>query len=276
MKLPPGMTVLGIDVSHHQGSVGWRGVAGSGAAFAFVQATDGATFVDPEFSSSWPAMKRAGLLRGAYHFFQPTADLAAQQALFLQTVQLEPGDLPPVLDIEVAHGASAGALLAGMKQWLEAVEQATGRTPIIYTSPGFWKQQLGDSPDFARYPLWIANYGVDQPDVPAAWSTWTFWQFSEKGTMEGVGGPVDLDTFHGSLDDLRAFASGGAAIQEGFAGPKVSELQQRLKDLGFDPGAIDGVFGPRTKAALRNFQLAKGLVADGIAGPKTLAALGLS
>jgi len=50
-------------------------------------------------------------------------------------------------------------------------------------------------------------------------------------------------------------------------------IQQRLLDLGFSPGAADGVAGPRTKAAIIRFQQARGLVADGIAGPKTLAAL---
>jgi peptidoglycan hydrolase-like protein with peptidoglycan-binding domain len=50
-------------------------------------------------------------------------------------------------------------------------------------------------------------------------------------------------------------------------------LQTRLRELGFDPGPIDGVLGPKTEAAVRAFQRSRGLVADGIVGPKTRAAL---
>lgn len=56
-------------------------------------------------------------------------------------------------------------------------------------------------------------------------------------------------------------------------GAAVRELQQRLVAHGFDPGGVDGAFGPRTEAAVRAFQQAKGLAVDGIVGPKTWAKL---
>src|SRR5205807_7854914 len=64
-------------------------------------------------------------------------------------------------------------------------------------------------------------------------------------------------------------------LKQGSSGPDVTELQQKLKDLGFDPNGVDGNFGPGTKAAVIAFQQSKGLQADGIAGPATLAALGM-
>jgi putative peptidoglycan binding protein len=64
-------------------------------------------------------------------------------------------------------------------------------------------------------------------------------------------------------------------LKEGSSGSDVTALQQRLKDLGFDPNGVDGTFGPGTKAALIAFQNSKGLQADGKAGPNTLAALQL-
>jgi putative chitinase len=64
-------------------------------------------------------------------------------------------------------------------------------------------------------------------------------------------------------------------LKQGSSGPDVTELQQKLKDLGFDPNGVDGNFGPGTKAAVIAFQQSKGLAADGMVGPATLAALGL-
>src|SRR5881296_3379206 len=62
-------------------------------------------------------------------------------------------------------------------------------------------------------------------------------------------------------------------LRQGSSGTDVTELQQKLKDLRFDPNGVDGNFGPGTKAAVIAFQQSKGLQADGIAGPATLAAL---
>ena len=62
-------------------------------------------------------------------------------------------------------------------------------------------------------------------------------------------------------------------LKQGSSGPDVQDLQQKLKDLGFDPNGVDGNFGPGTKAAVIAFQQSKGLQADGVVGPATLAAL---
>ena len=62
-------------------------------------------------------------------------------------------------------------------------------------------------------------------------------------------------------------------LKQGSSGPDVKDLQQKLKDLGFDPNGVDGNFGPGTRDAVIAFQQSKGLQADGIAGPATLAAV---
>jgi putative chitinase len=64
-----------------------------------------------------------------------------------------------------------------------------------------------------------------------------------------------------------------AVLKQGSSGPDVQDLQQKLKDLGFDPNGVDGNFGPGTVKAVRTFQQSQGLTADGVAGPATLAAL---
>src|SRR5688572_23497804 len=64
-----------------------------------------------------------------------------------------------------------------------------------------------------------------------------------------------------------------ATLKLGSSGPDVKALQQKLKDLGFDPNGVDGNFGPGTDKAVRAFQQANGLGVDGNVGPGTLAAL---
>ena len=199
--------VQGIDVSDHQGTVDWTAVQQAGKVFVFIKATDGITWTDPDFATNWSGARAAGLLRGAYHFYETDDDPTAQAQNFLSAVQLQPGDLPPVVDIEkLDSGSTASQTVQDLQTWLDVVQQATGRVPIIYTSPTFWNS-LGTSA-FGRYPLWVAEYGVQTPKLPAGWTSWTFWQSSESGTVSGISGSVDLNVFQGTLADLAALTCG--------------------------------------------------------------------
>jgi lysozyme len=195
-------SVQGIDVSHYQGTVSWPQVCQAGIEFAFAKATDGLTWTDPQFAVNWPQMKAAGVLRGAYHFFEPADDAAAQARFFLQTVQLAPGDLPPALDVETA-GSSSAALWEGVETWLQTVAAALGVQPFLYLSPGFADQNQAPA-SLAAYPLWIADYGVAAPTLPNGWETWLLWQHSESGTVQGIDCPVDLDLLQGPIANLAA------------------------------------------------------------------------
>jgi lysozyme len=205
MSSNPPSRLTGIDVSHYQGHVTWEAVKGAGCAFAFAKATEGAGVTDPFFATNWAGMKAAGLMRGAYHFYRAEQDAAQQAAHFLSVVQTQPGDLPPVLDIETGDGVTGGALVGGVQTWLDAVEPAAGVTPIIYTNASFWNAQFNDQ--FGRYPLWIAHYGPSPSPLPRGWTDWTFWQYSQSLHINGVGGAADHDYFNGTPDDLQALAA---------------------------------------------------------------------
>ncbi len=93
------------------------------------------------------------------------------------------------------------ATLAGcIATWLETVEAALHCKPVVYTDPWFWREHVGA--DLSAFPLWLACY-APQPDVPAGWHGWTFWQHSESGSVDGIAGPVDLNSCQLSLDQLR-------------------------------------------------------------------------
>lgn len=205
----------GIDVSGHSGSVDWQQVLSEGHTYAFVKATEGMDFKDPDFDQNWAGMKSAGLVRGAYHFYVTEDDPAAQASFFLSTVTFEPGDLVPVVDVEtLGKGTNTTGLADRLRQFLAAVEAKLGVKPILYTSPGFWNQNLGSG--FGDYPLWVAEYGVDAPKVPNGWTTWHLWQFQEDATVAGVQDGADLSKVNRSGPDLGALvvpAGGSPAVQ---------------------------------------------------------------
>ncbi len=190
----------GIDVSQDQGTVTWSQVAAAAYAFAFIKATDGETYVDPLFAQNWAGAKAAGLLRGAYHFFRAEDDPQAQAEFFWQTVG-GIGELPLVVDVEESMEQSNSVVIANLASFLASLQQWSGQQPMIYTDPGFWNG-LGTSA-FGGYPLWVAEYGVTAPTLPAGWTLWDFWQHSETGNVAGIQGSVDLNVFSGSLAELR-------------------------------------------------------------------------
>jgi lysozyme len=208
---PAAAAVEGIDVSHVQQAVDWPSVARSGKTFVFVKATQGISEVDPRFVDNWQGALAAGLRRGAYHFFQPGDDPAAQADHFLRTVVLAAGDLPPVLDIETAQESAAGSVEAAQQLvkdvavWLNRVSGATKRPIVVYTTAGFWDALPTVSLEpWSQFPLWVAEYGVTTPRTVRGWQSWTFWQYSQTGRVPGIPVAVDLSRFTGDLDALTA------------------------------------------------------------------------
>ncbi|MBN2497965.1 MAG: hypothetical protein JXR96_25450 [Deltaproteobacteria bacterium] len=197
-----GSTVLGIDVSHHQGTIDWDRVAADGVKFAFIRVSDSLAREDEQFDRNWPQARSHGIIRGAYQYFRPTYDARDQADLLLDKMgSLQDGDLPPVIDVEVG----GDGLVSKVRTWLDRVESATGVKPLIYTGPAFWRGNGSASSDFRAYPLWIANWDTNCPDVPEPWTGWRFWQYSCEGSLGGLS-PLDLDRYNGSLSALQAFA----------------------------------------------------------------------
>jgi lysozyme len=208
-----GSVIKGVDVSHWDGTVNWTSVKASGVSFAFAKATESTDLIDDQFAANWAGMKAAGVVRGAYHFFDASADPTAQATYFLAEVgTLEAGDLPPVLDFETLNGESEANAVAKAATFLAAVTARTGKRAILYMSAEFLS---GTYASIAPYTLWDANYGVACPGVPAEWTTWTFWQNSDTGSVSGISDAVDLDYFNGTLAQLAGITSGGGGSGSG-------------------------------------------------------------
>ncbi|MBS2029335.1 MAG: hypothetical protein JST54_15645 [Deltaproteobacteria bacterium] len=193
-------TVPGIDVSEYQGSIDWGAVAGAGFTFAITRINDG-YHSDPYFGANWAGIKAAGMVRGAYQFYEPTIDSTTQANWVIGAVGvLGPGDLPVVLDVEWTSGTpNAGAI----QDWVNQVAAGTGKIPIIYTAEGYWDSYF--STEFGNLDLWVANYGPSCPYLPSSWGGWLMWQWGG-GPVAGIAGDVDQDVFNGTLDDLHTAA----------------------------------------------------------------------
>jgi len=204
-----GPTTLGIDVSFYQGAFNWTTVKNAGVKFAFLRVSDGLTYPDGQFARSWAQARSVGIIRGAYQFFRPGQDAVAQADLLVDAMgTLQPDDLPPVIDVEATSGLGASTVVARIQQWVDRVRARTGRTPIVYTGKYFWQDNVGNSAAFKNNPLWLAQYtSASCPDLPNAWSRWSFWQYSDSGSIAGISGGVDVNRFNGTLADLQAFVA---------------------------------------------------------------------
>ncbi|MBH8570136.1 glycoside hydrolase family 25 protein [Microvirga sp. STS02] len=195
-----GYSVHGIDVSSYQGHIDWPEVARNRVRFAFIKASEGATLRDPRFARNWREARKAGVLCGAYHYFQPNRDGKVQADLFAQTVPLAPGDLPPVLDVEAANFHDVAVLRREVARWLRLIEAHYGVRPILYSNHSFYKRHLAGH--FDNYPLWLAHYEVERPTLPR--SKWIIWQHSDEAYVPGIRGVVDFNVFQGNFESLQA------------------------------------------------------------------------
>nr|HEX4314355.1 GH25 family lysozyme [Kofleriaceae bacterium] len=201
-----GPTVQGIDVSDYQGTIDWSAVAGDGIEFAFVRVSDGLDFPDSSFQDDWEGSRAAGVVHGAYQFFEPDQDPIAQADMLLAAAgPMQADDLPPVIDVEVTDGLDSATVSAAVQAWVDHVQAAIGRAPIVYTGKYFWDDNVGA--DMATSPLWHAQYtSASCPDISATWASWALWQYDDNGSVDGIpAGGVDMDRWNGDSASLHAF-----------------------------------------------------------------------
>jgi lysozyme len=205
IEIPTEYGIHGIDVSRYQDIIAWEEVKAMKVnniqmGFTFIKATEGVGNTDPQFRRNWRKAKSNEIVRGAYHFFIATKDGKTQAEHFIRKVELEPGDLPPVLDVEQRYGVSKTQLQREVKEWLITVEAYYHVKPIIYTNVDFYEQNLGS--EFDRYPLWAAHYY--QREQPRIRRDWIFWQHSDQGHVNGIIHKVDFNVFNGDSIEFKS------------------------------------------------------------------------
>jgi lysozyme len=194
---------IGLDVSEFQGRIRWSKVDSLEQkfpiSFVFIRATAGNDRVDHQFSNNWLGAKEQKIIRGAYHYYRPNENSIEQANLFIKTVKLHKGDLPPVLDIEkLPKNQSLDSLKKGLKRWLNKVEEHYKVRPIIYSGERYYDDFLKE--EFSDYLFWIANYNFYREKIE---DDWLFWQFTEKATIPGIKHTVDVNIYNGDLQQLQ-------------------------------------------------------------------------
>lgn len=197
---PSSYPIHGIDVARYQGDIDWASVYRAGVSFAFIKATEGGDFIDPMFKDHWRESKRAGVRRGAYHYFYFCRPAEEQARWFIRNVPRDSSALPHVLDMEWNHMSPTCRLRPDGEtvrreadRFLDILETHYGRRPLVYTTVDFFADTgIGR---LRGTEFWLRSVaGHPRQVYPGAF--WTFWQYSGTGLVPGVKGPVDLNVFH--------------------------------------------------------------------------------
>ena len=201
-RTPDSYPVHGVDLSRFQTSVDWETARANGVNFAFVKATEGADRIDPMFTKHWRGAARAGVLRGAYHFYYHCGPAIDQARWFIASVPRTQGALPPVLDMEWTPTSptcrirrDGATIRAEANVFMDALQAHYGQRPMIYTTIDFfqdtelWKLEGTE--------FWLRSVAAHPRDLYEG-QAWTFWQYTSSGTVPGIAGRVDINTFAGS------------------------------------------------------------------------------
>jgi GH25 family lysozyme M1 (1,4-beta-N-acetylmuramidase)/LysM repeat protein len=184
----------GIDISSWQGNVNFKKIKASGVEIVYIKATEGISYVNNYFYSSYKNAKEQGLKVGFYHFFLGGVDPKAQARHFVNTIGNREFDCRLAIDIEQTNGLGKTSLTSAAIIFLEEVKKLTSKGIVVYTYTNFARTSLDSR--LGLYPLWIAEYGVSRPAINPIWNQWIGFQFSSTGQVPGVNGNCDLNEFN--------------------------------------------------------------------------------
>jgi len=279
----------GIDIAGHQKGINLAIVP---CDFVLIKATQGKTFVNPEFSKQIIQALSLGKYVGVYHYANG-AGVDVEADHFIDVVRPYLGKVILCVDWEnnKKDGKNDNPMFAAgnykyCEQLLVAIEKKTGIKPFLYMSKSVARQfkwEVG-----RHFPFWCAQYKKTPPSNYVAnpwtddkgWGAWNgckIFQYTSKGRLSGYNGDLDLDIAYMDGAEWLSYAQGKVIVKEpedhgsfdlpvirrGSSG-KAVKLWQVI--LGIDP---DGLFGIITQEETRQFQLEHDLKVDGIVGAKS-------
>jgi len=185
----------GIDVSEWQGNINFSEVRASGIDIVYIKSSQGTSYIDPYFRSHYESAKQAGLNIGFYHFLTATTvNEAIEQAnFFISVINGLDCDCRLAMDFEVFDGLSVEEINNISLEFLSEVQRLSGKEVVIY-SDAFNARNTFAERLSQQYPLWVAEYGVQEPS-DGNWSTWIGFQYTNQGRISGISTFVDRDYF---------------------------------------------------------------------------------
>jgi GH25 family lysozyme M1 (1,4-beta-N-acetylmuramidase) len=227
--------VKGLDVSHWNGLPDFEWLRSKGMRFVFSKASQGTSFVDDTYRKHTRQARAAGIVAGAYHFFDYKKNGVRQAEHFLDTVRSKTGTdglLPLVVDVEclksigTSNHANAKRRLHDM---LDELYRQTGRYPMIYTSRVMWTRVVGAPKSFGGYPLWVACWKCDDIYMPNGWKDWRFWQvgqfrFNKKTKLDG-------NVYRASMSRLHTEKARAVRLEDGATYTKQRTVEADLRGV---------------------------------------------
>ncbi len=198
--------IKGIDVSHYQGEIDWDQMEAQNITFAYIKATEGSSHIDDYFYENWEYIGYTNIYAGAYHFFSFESSGKTQAENYINVVGSLQGKLRPAVDVEY-YGNKANEPLdydmikGELKVLLKTLEEEYGTKPVIYCTYKAYNDFIKGT--FDEYDLWIRNVYIT-PNLFVK-GKWTYWQYSDKGELQGIYGYekyVDFNVFYGDLDEF--------------------------------------------------------------------------
>ncbi|MDE6420636.1 MAG: Ig-like domain-containing protein, partial [Lachnospiraceae bacterium] len=196
--LSMGNGTFGIDVSKWNGNIDWNAVKNSGVSYVIIRcgfrgSTQGALIEDAMFRRNIEGAQAAGIQVGVYFYTQAVNEVEAveEASMVLALVQKYRISYPIFIDTEASGGRadriSKETRTAVCRAFCETIRNA-GYTPGIYASKSWFNDKLNTS-SLSSYKIWLAQYAMK----PTYAGRYDLWQYSDKGTINGISGKVDVN-----------------------------------------------------------------------------------
>ena len=185
----------GIDVSSYQGEIDFKQVKEAGIEVVYIKATEGTYYVDPYLESNYRKAKENGIKVGFYHYVTARTEAQAKREAqyFVSKISGKNPDCKLAMDFEVFGNLNKTEINRVGLAFIQEVERLSGKQAILYsnayTASNTWR---GEN---TKYPLWVADYGVERPTNSGTWSSWAGWQYTDRGEVPGISTYVDRDKF---------------------------------------------------------------------------------
>ncbi|PHU39327.1 glycoside hydrolase family 25 [Pseudobutyrivibrio ruminis] len=202
--------VNGVDVSAYQGQVDWDTLSSQDIDFAYIKATEGSTFKDSCFEYNWKEAGETDLRIGAYHFFSFESSGEKQAANFIDSVDVIPMMLPPVIDVEYygkyqnEDDIDVVEIRAELRNMINILKEESGVNPVLYVSEETYNTIVAQ--EFSDCDIWYRSvYGKIDGELD-----WTFWQYSNRHRLNGYEGEepfIDMNVFYGTKEEFESYGT---------------------------------------------------------------------
>lgn len=201
VAIPENYPLLGIDVSHHQGDINYAEAVKmtrgrDSIQFVYIKTTEGTNFKDRNYDENAEGFAAYGMNYGFYHYYQPDRSAKKQALFYCETIKAYNFKLIPVVDIEVIGNRTKRQIVDSIAVFVNKVDEILEARPMIYTYVSFYCDYL-EGTKLEPELYWLASYNTFNPYMEK--SNVIMWQFSERGTVDGISTKVDLNVAKSSF-----------------------------------------------------------------------------